>query len=636
MKCFDGKFDILYKLSISTSENPTGVIQDIIYPQVSQETLKNLAKELYFKGKWYQTKVHMKMYSLYSHASRKMLLTLLEALTLKTNLNASMPLMEGIHIIKIYRDSQQKFYPDGVNIPIENVIPNDWVDLVIVNSENGIKKINRINYELSVFQELKKQLNCKTIWIEGAFRYRNPDHDLPKDFDEKRDHYYGLLGLPLNVEEFISPRKKTLHDNLELLNESIPYNEKVEIINKDGGGHIKISPYDPQAEPANIKKLHHAIKKEYGTINLIDILKECDLQLEFTNLVQTVASRENIPREVIQFRILLCLYAIGTNIGLKCLSSANESVSYDDLKYVKRRFITVENVRLILIEIINKILEIRDPRTWGEATTGVACDSKKINVWDQNLMVEWHTRYKGRGVMVYWHVDENAFCIYSQLKTCSSSEVGAMLKGILQHCTDMEMNQVYCDTHGQSTLAFGVSELLDFDLLPRLKNIYAQKLYYPSASHKNEYENLELILKEPINWKLIEENYDEAIKHIVALKIGTMESDVFVKRFSKDNYQHPVYKAIIEIGKVSKTNFLCRCLMSEELRIEIHEAQNVVERLNSVMGFIFYGKLGEISTNVKEYQELGIVCLHLLQACMAYINTIIFQKVLSRPEWRMY
>ena len=168
---------------------------------------------------------------------------------------------------------------------------------------------------------------------------------------KRESHYYGLLGLPLNVEEFISPRKKTLHENLALLNESIPYNEKVEIINKDGGGHIKISPYDPQAEPANIKKLHHAIKKEYGTINLIDILKECDLQIEFTNLVQTVASRENIPREILQFRILLCLYAIGTNIGLKCLSSANESVSYDDLKYVKRRFITVENVGLFLLKL---------------------------------------------------------------------------------------------------------------------------------------------------------------------------------------------------------------------------------------------------------------------------------------------
>jgi len=124
------------------------------------------------------------------------------------------------------------------------------------------------------------------------------------------------------------------------------------------------------------------------------------------------------------------------------------------------------------------------------------------------------------------------------------------------------------------------------------------------------------------------------VKHIVALKLGIMEPDVFVKRFSKDNYQHPVYKAIVEIGKIKKTNFLCRYLQSENLRIEVHESQNVVERLNSIMGFIFYGKLGEISTNIKDAQELAIVCLHLLQACMSYINTIIFQTVLSRPTWQ--
>lgn len=470
------------------------------------------------------------------------------------------------------------------------------------------------------------------IWIEGAYRYRNPDHDLPKDFEEKRGYYYGLLGLPLDAHEFITPRKKELHDNLQRLNDSILLNKKVEITKKNGG-HIKISPYEPQAEPANIKKLHEAIKKEYGTIHLIDVLKESDLQIEFTHLMQTVASRENMPRETLQLRLLLCLYAIGSNIGLKCLSSANHAVNYDDLKYVKRRFITIENVRLAIIEIINKTLKIRDPRIWGEGTTGVSCDSKKISVWDQNLMVEWHARYKGRGVMVYWHVDKKALCIYSQLKTCSSSEVGSMIKGILQHCTDMKVDKAYMDTHGQSTLAFGVSELLQFDLLPRLKNISKQKLFYPSPSQKSEYKNLQLILKEAIHWKLIEDNYDEAIKHIVALKIGTIEPDVFVKRFSKDNYQHPVYKTIIEIGKISKTNFLCQCLMSEELRIEIHEAQNVVERLNSVMGFIFYGKLGEISTNMKEHQELAIACLHLLQACMAYINTLIFQSILSRPEW---
>lgn len=107
-----------------------------------------------------------------------------------------------------------------------------------------------------------------------------------------------------------------------------------------------------------------------------------------------------------------------------------------------------------------------------------------------------------------------------------------------------------------------------------------------------------------------------------------------IKRFSKDNYNHPVYKALLEIGKVVKTIFLCRYLSSEALRIEIHEALNVVERVNSIMGFIFYGKLGEISTNDKEEQELGILCLHLIQVCMTYINTLMIQEVLSLPLWQ--
>ena len=47
--------------------------------------------------------------------------------------------------------------------------------------------------------------------------------------------------------------------------------------------------------------------------------------------------------------------------------------------------------------------------------------------------------------------------------------------------------------------------------------------------------------------------------------------------------------------------------------IEINEALNVVERVNSLMKFIFYGNYGEISTNREQDQELSLLCLHLLQ-----------------------
>ncbi len=46
-------------------------------------------------------------------------------------------------------------------------------------------------------------------------------------------------------------------------------------------------------------------------------------------------------------------------------------------------------------------------------------------------MTEWHLRYDGRGVTIYWHVEKHATCIYSQLKTPSSSEVTAMIQRLL-------------------------------------------------------------------------------------------------------------------------------------------------------------------------------------------------------------
>ena len=235
--------------------------------------------------------------------------------------------------------------------------------------------------------------------------------------------------------------------------------------------------------------------------------------------------------------------------------------------------------------------------------------------------------------MIYWHVDNKSLCIYSQLKSCSSSEVGSMIKGFLDHDTDMDMNKIYTDTHGQSVIGFAVSHLLGFNLLPRLKAINKQKLSGAISGDKKKYSNISLIMKGKVNWKLISDNYHEVVKYMVALKTGTIEPSVFIKRFSHNNFSHPVYRALFEIGKAAKSIFLCKYIASEDLRIEINEGLNVVERINNVMSFIFYGKLGELRNNKTQEQEISILCLHLLQVCMVYINTLIIQNILYKKYW---
>ncbi|MFD9438857.1 Tn3 family transposase [Streptomyces sp. NPDC060006] len=52
----------------------------------------------------------------------------------------------------------------------------------------------------------------------------------------------------------------------------------------------------------------------------------------------------------------------------------------------------------------------------------------------------------------------------------------AVIEGATRHGTTMDVETNYTDAYGQSEIGFGITRLLNFDLLPRIKRINRVKL----------------------------------------------------------------------------------------------------------------------------------------------------------------
>ena len=631
-KRVNGKSHLLFRIAEASLEHPLELVKDVVYPVVSQKTLQDVVKEYKSTGSTYRAKVHTVMRASYLHHYRRMVPQLLDTLEFRSNNDMHRPVISALELLKKYKGSTQHYYSSEDKIFINGVLKSGSHDLIVEVDKDGQERVNRVNYEICVLQALRDRLRSKEIWVVGAKRYCNPEEDLPQDFESQRETYYQALKQPLEAEAFISQLQQEMKVALTQLDEGLANNEQVRILKKNNGW-ISVSPFVAQPEPLNLLRLKGEIGKRWPMTSLLDVFKEADLRIQFTEQFKSVASRETIDRSILQKRLLLCLYGLGTNTGLKRICAGIERENYTDLQYVKKRFIHKEHLRNAIATVVNEIFHVRITQIWGEGTTACASDSKKFGSWDQNLMTEWHIRYGGRGVMIYWHVEKKSACIYSQLKTCSSSEVAAMIEGLLRHCTDMKLQKNYVDTHGQSEIAFAFCRLLGFELLPRLKRIHEQKLYRPTAGHNDAYPNLQPVLTRAIDWELIRQQYDQMVKYATALRLGTAEADTILRRFNRSFPQHPTHRALTELGKVVKTIFLCQYLHSESLRREINEGLNVVEHWNGANGFIFYGKNSEIATNRLDEQEVSVLSLHLLQICLVYINTLMIQRVLSEKQW---
>lgn len=435
----------------------------------------------------------------------------------------------------------------------EELLTGDWRDLVIeINEAHGERVVKKF-FELCVLQKLVSAIKCKDVWVEGSFKFRNPDQDLPQDWndEERRKEYYHKHKIEPDAKKFVAGLKQQMIEGLRHLNEYLGRMGKRDVYvyrprKGSGRGFWRVPKIRKRPARPIIEEIKREVLRGWGTLDLLDMLIEADRRVDFSQFLQSTAQREILSRDAVRYRLNLAIFGLATGMGLQRVHRAvGAPFEYDSLVYFVSRFLTIEVLQAIASALADKVLELRDPQTWGR-TTACVSDGKLLGAWDQNLVADWLPHRMKEGVYAYYHVDRNSLCVFAQPLTGPprSAELAAVIRGLVQHDTKMCIESDAVDTHGQSEGSWPFCHFLGVDLRPRLARIKYERLYLPNTEFEAEVPELIGVLFRAIRWDLIEEQYDEFIKHVVAVLEGTGPVDSILRRFSTFNRKNRTGKGV--------------------------------------------------------------------------------------------
>ena len=172
----------------------------------------------------------------YTNHYRRGLIRLLEVLQFRSSNATHRPVIGALELVSRYAAAGNlSYYPAGEHVPAHPGLRGDWEPLVHKVDKRGRRRTVRMAYEVCTFRELRERLRCKEIWVVGAERWRNPDEDLPADFEERRHEHYRERPKPLDAAAFVDPLREEMRAELAALHDALPAADWLQVADRPAG-----------------------------------------------------------------------------------------------------------------------------------------------------------------------------------------------------------------------------------------------------------------------------------------------------------------------------------------------------------------------------------------------------------------
>ncbi len=506
-----------------------------------------------------------------------------------------------------------------------------WQKLVIVQQKKSPKLVRR-HFEVCVFSYLAAELKSGDICIIGSEAYADYREQLLSwnDCQSLVSPYCQQLNIPNNPQDFVENLKSWLTKEAEFVDKGYPNNTSV-VINEQGEPVLKRP--QRQNHGVSLQNLEAMIAERMPERNLIDILRDVDYWTNFTRHFGPLSGNEPKLERATE-RYLLATFTYGCNLGAtQAARHMRGVVTPFMLTSINQRHISLKGLNNALVDIINRYNVMDLTKFWGEGSSAAA-DGTKYDLYEQNLVSEYHIRYGGYGGIAYHHVADSYIALFSHFIPCGTWEAVYIIEGLLKNKSDIQPTIIHADTQGQSTPVFALSYLLGIQLMPRIRNWQDFVFYRPEKD--TVYQHIDSLFKGVINWELIKTHWSDLFRVVLSIHTGKISSALLLRKLGNYSRKNKLYQAFRELGRVIRTIFLLQFISDIKLRQQITAATNKVEAYNGFSKWFFFGGEGVIATNDPEQQEKTIKYNDLIANAVILRNVVDLTEIIQQLKREGY
>ena len=513
-------------------------------------------------------------------------------------------------------------------------VPVEFLDLLErqhVYTEKGKLRVSL--YKVFLFRAVRDALRDGSLTVLSSYEYRSvDDYQIPpQQWQQYRQEYLkraNLLAVSQPAATLLALNKR-LNEQFRQTNQGLVTNPQV-YFDVHGGWHLHRyrAEEDQQQQQAAVGLLYPASQ----VISLRDVLLQVERLTGFLGKFRHQGFAHKPTRPATRL-LLAALIGYGENIGIRKMALISKSISVNALETVATQYFSPE----MTLEAIDCILSHSDALPLTElfrrkdGFVHTASDGQKYDVSTPSLRASASYKYfgNGEGVVIYSGLDEAGQLLYTVVFNAAERESPYVLDVIL-HNNVIQTQAHATDMHGFSEVNFAITGLIDVELRPRFVTIHRQRLYSLDSVASYKESGYRIAPDMRVNFEQLVEQWDNILRFVASIKLGYVQASTLLKRLNSYSRQHPLYRALKDLGRLYKTDYILRYVHDPDLRATVEGMLTQMEHSNKFSSAVTLGNNQALGWQTDRERQIATGSKVVIMNAINYYNLLYLSERLRQ------